>query len=201
MDNESRGSGNDLLYFTSDLHFDHKHVIGYSKRPFANIEEMASSITANWNKKVPKNGRVFVLGDFSFCSKDRLKELLLQLNGNIYIVPGNHDNKAFLNWANTEKLCYVLPQYYELRHNHEKMVLCHFPFDTWNRSHHGSIHLHGHSHGALPSEGRNRLDVGIDARPNKDYSPWSLAEVKEHFQSQRISNELNTIATTTSADD
>lgn len=47
------------------------------------------------------------------------------------------------------------------------ITLCHFPMLVWNKSHHGSINLCGHSHGSLIQsdpfyEEAKRLDCGIE---------------------------------------
>jgi len=43
------------------------------------------------------------------------------------------------------------------------LVLCHYPFRTWNKMGKKSINLHGHSHGRLKPMPR-QFDVGVDAR-------------------------------------
>jgi len=48
-----------------------------------------------------------------------------------------------------------------------------FRMAVWDRSHHGSWHLFGHSHGHVTTVGRS-LDVGVDAW---DFHPVSLIEV------------------------
>jgi calcineurin-like phosphoesterase family protein len=60
-----------------------------------------------------------------------------------------------------------------------RLVLCHYPLAVWNRRHYGSVHLHGHSHGALASIGM-RLDVGVDAW---DFRPCSLPEILARLNS------------------
>jgi calcineurin-like phosphoesterase family protein len=45
---------------------------------------------------------------------------------------------------------------------------------TWNKRHHGAIHLYGHSHGTLPGDAQS-CDVGVDCW---DFYPVSLAQIK-----------------------
>ena len=40
------------VFLTSDLHFGHKNIIEYEKRPFRNVEDMNAGIIKNWNKIV-----------------------------------------------------------------------------------------------------------------------------------------------------
>ena len=80
------------LFFTSDLHFYHKNIISYCNRPFGNVEYMNKRLIEEWNKTVPENGTVFMLGDFCFSeSKQKWDEIVNQLRGRIYHIRGNHD--------------------------------------------------------------------------------------------------------------
>ncbi|MEK6881133.1 MAG: hypothetical protein AABY22_16050, partial [Nanoarchaeota archaeon] len=84
--------------------------------------------------------------------------------------------------------------YLELQVNTESakynFILCHFPFLTWNKSHHKSWSLHGHTHGTLDSlnEFSRRLDVGVDAK-HCNYSPISLDEVKILMENKILDSE------------
>lgn len=81
------GSG---VFFTSDSHFCHESIIHMTNRPFTNAEEMNNALIKNWNNVVGKNDIVFHLGDFCFGTPSKWKSILEQLNGNIYLIVGNH---------------------------------------------------------------------------------------------------------------
>lgn len=74
--------------------------------------------------------------------------------------------------------------YLELRFGKGKgdfIVMSHYAMRVWNKSHHGSIMLHGHSHGSLPSYDNYRtMDVGYDVRP----TPFSLDEIVDIMSSR-----------------
>ena len=53
-----------MIYFTSDLHFNHANIIMLCNRPFQSVEEMNRVLIENWNNAVNKNDDVYVLGDF-----------------------------------------------------------------------------------------------------------------------------------------
>ncbi|MFA8451198.1 MAG: metallophosphoesterase family protein [Bacteroidales bacterium] len=168
------------IYFTSDHHFGHKNIIKYSNRPFADVEEMNNSLIERWNSKIQKNDKVYHLGDIGFCDTSTLKHIISQLNGKIHLVKGNHDRIS----SEIKNLFEWVKDYHELKlndvdHNSGKqlIVLSHYAMRVWNKSHHGSYHLYGHSHGELPDDIHSlSFDVGVDAH---NYYPLSYQEVKE----------------------
>lgn len=157
-------------WFTSDLHFYHKNIMQYCDRPFDDVEKMNRGIIRNWNKVVGHTDDVFVLGDLGFCGIERLKELLLQLNGNIHLIQGNHDSdKAVRSLLrdniirDCERLDFItmvgdeeLPE--------QLLNLCHFPMISWVNKEKGSWMVHGHDHQLpnTPSHSKAHWDVGLD---------------------------------------
>ena len=53
-----------------------------------------------------------------------------------------------------------------------QLVLCHYAMRVWRNSHHGAIHLYGHSHGNLIGDSQS-CDVGVDCWR---FSPVSIEE-------------------------
>ena len=82
----------DKVWFTSDLHFWHKNICKYCNRPYETIEEMNEAIIANWNSVIKEDDVVFVLGDLGFCGIEKLRHLMSQLKGKIFLIQGNHDS-------------------------------------------------------------------------------------------------------------
>lgn len=160
-------------YITSDHHFGHANIIKYANRPFKHVDEMDEQMIQAWNGVVPPTAIVYHLGDLAFMRPEQIVRLVRRLHGTIRLVKGNHDKgikgpayKAF-EWVK---------DYYESTcDDGTKIVMCHYPFLTWNKAHHGAWMLHGHSHNSLRDTGQRRLDVGVDAHPN--YAPFSFAEI------------------------
>ena len=130
-----------MIFYLADLHLWHENVLRYDHRPFADTEEMAECICANWNAAVGKKDRVYVLGDFTW-NPQKAAAMLDRLSGEIHLIRGNHDK---LNGALRERFCSV-QDYLELRDGERKVVLCHYPIAHWNGQFHGAIHLYGHVH-------------------------------------------------------
>lgn len=166
-------------YFTADHHFGHANIIKYTNRPFKSVEEMDNELIRRWNEKVKVNDIVYHLGDFTLLSYKDAYSYLDKLNGNIFIVPGGHDKRWVRHAINFDN-ANVLPSLatYYFGDDAWPFILCHYPLLSWDRSHYGSIHLHGHSHGTIPNEG-GRFDVGIDTN---DFYPYSLEDVMKAIE-------------------
>ena len=166
-----------MIYFTSDHHFGHKNIISYCDRPFKDVEEMNVHLIQKWNETVGVDDHVWYLGDFAFSRRNRIEEILIQLNGHKHLIKGNHDNhkdhKTIEFWESYEKLK-------ELRSEYGLVTLCHYPLEDWRDMNYGTYHLHGHCHGARGPYGR-RLDIGIDSAVEYlgEYRPFSFEEVDE----------------------
>jgi calcineurin-like phosphoesterase family protein len=157
-------------WFSADYHCFHYNICVFCGRPFDNAHAMTEKIIENHNAVVGKDDEFYHLGDLVMnCSKGKAIELLERLNGKKYFIRGNHDK--VLN--KPEVLSHVewLKDYHELtiqdknaKGGKQFIVMSHYPMLSWNRSYHGSIHIHGHVHSSLnqTNEGTNRLDVGID---------------------------------------
>jgi len=168
------------IYFTSDHHFGHTNIIKFSDRPFESVEEMDEELIKRWNSKIRKNDHVYHLGDFGLCKSYRMKDILDQLNGKIYLIRGNHEGAAQANPGRFE----WIKDYFELSipdadapNGRQKIMLLHYAMRVWRSSFRGTWHLYGHSHGNLPDDPKSRsFDVGVDCH---DFYPLSYEEVKQ----------------------
>lgn len=157
------------IFFTSDLHLGHANIIKYSNRPFPNVEEMNEDIIGRWNEDVTPQDIVYILGDVSFDKAQTTAANIRRLNGNKILIYGNHD-RVIRDNANVRGLFSETHDFLERDFKAEgfsgkgvKIVMCHYAMRVWNKSHHGSLHLYGHSHGSLPDNGSRSMDVGMDA--------------------------------------
>jgi calcineurin-like phosphoesterase family protein len=79
------------IWFTSDCHFGHSNIIGYTNRPFKDVNHMNEELIKRWNHKVNPNDLVYHIGDFSFKSGVTRNIYEDRLNGTIVHILGNHD--------------------------------------------------------------------------------------------------------------
>lgn len=155
------------VWFTADTHFGHGAALGRFARPFASVADMDEALIARWNACVGRDDEVWHLGDFAWrVAPERMSPLLARLNGAKHLVTGNNDGPdtvALSGWASVQA-------YRELELDGTRLVLCHYPFRTWNGMYKGALNLHGHSHGQLAGMTR-QVDVGVDVW---DYRPVTL---------------------------
>ena len=175
-----------MIYFTSDTHFGHFNIIKYCNRPYQSIDEMDEALITNWNRTIRPNDIVYHLGDFCFSSYNRLNEILERLNGELHMIRGNHDRVIEDNFKYGELgKIRSLRDYHSLRVNHKTIIMSHYAFRVWDKSHHGSIHIYGHSHGTLPPQGLS-VDVGVDCKEiTPEYRPISLDELLEYMSKRQ----------------
>ena len=156
------------VFFTADTHFGDHRTINIQRRPFADVATMDAALIAGWNAVVGPEDLVWHLGDVA-RRPAAVADLLARLNGRKHLLRGNNDPDATLaaeGWAS-------VGDYAEITVEERNLVLCHYPFRSWNGQHRGAINLHGHSHGRLKPMPR-QYDVGVD--PN-GFAPVRLAQL------------------------
>ena len=185
-----------MIYFSSDFHFGHKNICGPKVsswkdgyRDFDSIEEMDNQIIENVNNLVGVNDTLYFLGDFCFSNPTHFITMVERINcKDIHFILGNHDASVRDNRHDQQDFFSSVSDYKVLKHNKTRFILSHYAFEVWDRSHHGAIHLYGHSHGSLPEGDGLRMDVGIDSIKEKfgDYRPISIDEVEKYMESKQI---------------
>lgn len=167
------------VWFTSDSHFGHKNIIRFSNRPFDNVDEMNEELIKAWNRVVDYNDDVYHLGDFALTNSDKTHSILERLNGNIHLITGNHEKSVLKSGKCKEKFVWIKP-YHEMYVEKQFIVLCHYGMRVWNKSHHKSWMLYGHSHDSMEDKvwGRS-MDVGVDSanRILAEFRPFSYSEI------------------------
>lgn len=199
-----------MIYFTADTHFYHYNIVDLCGRDIGKagwmnrddvVARMNEVLIARWNNYVRPEDTIYHLGDFAFCGKTRAQEVLEQLNGKKIWILGNHDYSladkvgVYFDEIYDYRVIRVHEKYQdddgEWRQFHRKIVLCHFPIESWDGMGHGSWHLHGHCHGNLRNQRGLRMDVGVDTN---NLAPYSLDEITKvlTMRSVVLSNDYQT---------
>jgi len=169
-------------FFASDYHLSHNNVIKYDNRPFVDVSEMNETIINNHNSVVKQDDNFYFLGDFSFGSLASAELYLQRLNGNKFFIKGNHDKRDIIKLY--QKYGIYLGGLEEIKINETKIVLSHYAMRVWDKSHHGSYHLYGHSHGSLENKPWGKsMDVGIMLN---NYFPFSFEQIQSILSQRPI---------------
>ena len=196
----------DKVWFTSDTHFYHENILRYCNRPFRDISEMNEALVRNWNEAVPPDGVIFHLGDFAFGGAEEWEDILNRLNGQIYLILGNHDMKHIQQGV-VSRFTHITQQM-TIRVGSRTILLNHYPFLSYGGAYKKVWQLFGHVHsGPLSVMGKDtrctngkdllrlglllprQYDVGVD---NNDFHPVSFHKVKAIIEGQIASAELQT---------
>ena len=174
------------IFYIADMHFGHKNILKYDKRPFADTEQMDEEIIRRWNERVGDNDTVYVLGDAFFRGEGRSLEIMNRLNGHKRLIRGNHDR----NNGKLMKMWESVGEYEELRDGEQLVVLSHYPMIFYNHQRDGAVMLYGHVHNTREWElvekwQRELWRIGIPARiinvgcmmEYMDYTPRTLDEI------------------------
>lgn len=172
-------------YFTSDTHFYHKNILKFCRdtRDGEDAEEMTELMVDRWNELIKPYDIVYHTGDFSFGSIEKTRLILGRLNGQIHITTGNHDKGL----EGLKPFFASFKVYNTIKIGEHRFALMHYPMESWDQMHRGTIHLHGHIHGDQHHECRimkNRFDIGIDTRKDKKMVPYHFDEVMERIKEQ-----------------
>lgn len=173
----------------------------YANRKFDSVDEMDEVLIRNWNATVGEEDLIYHLGDVSLTREDKTLSVLSRLNGNKYLILGNHEKSVMKKSYNREMFDTIRDMAElkiddtEVKGGKQSIVLCHYAMRVWNKSHHGAIHLYGHSHDSLDNHGEywgKSMDVGVDSayRILGEYRPFSYDEIKD-ILSKRDVNEVD----------
>lgn len=176
------------VWFTSDLHLGHQREFVWEARGYTSYQHHTDGVIDTINQYVKENDILFNLGDL--CLNSDLSGFENYLNKivckNMYYIHGNHESPHYNNIYCSEIKKLLLPDssinsvypvryknivyighYSEIYVNKQFIVLCHYPFMSWNKLNHGAWMLCGHEHGSLhatrPENTNGKiLDVGWD---------------------------------------
>ena len=185
-----------MIYFTSDTHFNHDREFIFGPRGFKNITEANETIIKNWNEIVKPDDDIYVIGDFFLGTDiDFVKEALKTLNGNIYLIIGNHDTpakiKIYKESANVVEIVWAT----QIEYNGRKFYLSHYPTLTADLNSNPDkcvFNLFGHTHSKekFYEDRPYMYNVAVDAHDNR---PVSIEEVFTDIQNEikKCNNFLN----------
>lgn len=156
-------AANRKLYI-SDWHYGHNNILAFDNRPFKTVEDMNAALVERWNAAVHPGDTVYVLGDMFWCNMQEAISVLNQLNGQVFLIKGNHDRCSDGRFL---KKFVKVTEYLEVEDSDRKVVLCHYPIPCF-KNHFLMQELYGHP--CL------MYNVG-SMMPWMDYTPRTLDEI------------------------
>lgn len=171
------------IWFTADLHLGHKHIIHFKKERVRKMkldyndpeynDKHTKYIIEQWNNRIDKKDRVYILGDLSFYNREGTRRILEKLNGEKHLIIGNHDKSCkglenYFESVSQIKTVTFSKHEYDFLNENFIINMCHFPIFSWDRRQHGTVMVHGHTHGNIDEMNELsrelRVDVGYDGK-------------------------------------
>ena len=174
-----------MIYFSSDLHFNHNKPFIYADRGFSSVDEMNTAIIDNFNSMLTDRDDLYLLGDTLMGNTSETILLFQQLKGKIHLIWGNHDT------SNRKRILAQQPNVVEvlgyadiLTYGKQNFYLCHFPTSTSNFDEDKPLNrkllcLAGHTHSTEKFDPCGSYNVAIDAH---NCRPVSIETVLEDFK-------------------
>ena len=151
------------------------------------VRRMDNGIIDNINALVGVNDSLHIMGDIIFLKDITPANRFEKMKGyidkikcrNIHLIMGNHD---YFKKKEYQEIFNSVHYYKELKANHQKFILSHYPFLEWNGKFNNSICLHGHCHSNIENwklehmPNAMLIDVGIDLWDYKSVNLRTLYE-------------------------
>lgn len=168
-----------MKYFTSDLHLQHEHILGFTKRPYSSLADHDKEVLELINSRVGREDELFLLGDIAWYNFDKSWLRCKRT----HLIWGNHDRQKIGRQFTTDNDVLEVKSTDGL----QTFFLSHYPHAFWPGSHRGHMHLYGHMHdmaeGMLDQlfPGRRAMEVGLDSalRIFGKCIPFSEYEVRD----------------------
>ena len=168
------------IFYIADTHLGHGNILRLNNRPFYNVFEMNDTIIKNWNNRVRPEDDIYIIGDFSYKSKESGAGIVQKLNGRKHLIIGNHD-KHNLKDPNFRKCFVEIRDMVDIMDNGRRVIMCHYPIIEWDGYFRGSYLVYGHIHNNTTNNAykcmknlENALNAGVDIN---QFMPVTLDEL------------------------
>lgn len=159
-----------ILIFVS-----HSNIIKYCDRPFGSTEEMNEKLIENWNKVVGKQDRVFMMGDFALCGKEKIIEIGKRLKGKKILILGNHEGASLKTYYEAG---FEMISKYPILFN-EFFILSHEPQYVQENGVYANIFAHVHTNPMYKSVSSRSFCVSAE---RINYTPISFEIIKKQME-------------------
>lgn len=179
------------FYVVSDTHWFHNNIVGFSGRDKQIRWLTGKDIDHNdymvqrWNNVVGRDDTILHLGDLVWggaTSAVFFEEIAPMLNGDKYLILGNHDKKQWKQTYRDAGFKVIKP--FTTKVNGKRVSFSHYPLDP-SVHHENIIRVHGHIHnngypiaadwreGTVPTR-ENHINVSVEMI---DYTPQKITDL------------------------
>ncbi|MFN2190710.1 MAG: metallophosphoesterase [Candidatus Promineifilaceae bacterium] len=168
------------IFLTSDTHFGHDKIWqewGYREEYFE------LEIIKAWNETVTQEDTVLHLGDLTITGLEATREWTEQLNGNKYLIRGNHDYKPEA-WYQDLGFQPIPDAYKRFGYRDGTFMPILFTHEPVLDLPEGWFNIHGHLHGDMHrgiETTDHHFDVGVDVT---GYKPVRLSEILDRLKNR-----------------
>lgn len=193
------------FYVVSDTHWFHKNIVKFCNRDMNHNNIMID----RWNKVVGPTDRILHLGDLLLTTNPDLQvkffdEVAPQLNGDKYLILGNHDNSHWIDYYEDAGFEVIRP--FNMKYRGYDISFDHYPTEKGlierGEQHirvHGHIHNNGYQHIHSSKKEHKRygnINVSVEVI---DYTPQpierlldkAIAEMKPKQQYINVNSKSN----------
>ena len=184
------------IWFTADLHFHHKNILKHCPQrgvvggfDAEDVESHDKWLIEKWNSTIGKKDIVYIIGDFAFGSPEHVKKLLGKLNGQKFLILGNHDKSSdhldgYFKQITQMKCVTFKKSNYDFLDEDFMVYMCHYPMITWPSKHYGCVECHGHCHNRLTDYNEESPDLRMDVGIDNGFKFWNMKEVYDYFKTK-----------------
>ena len=176
-----------MIWLTSDLHLGHDREFIWKVRGFESVKDMNEQTISRWNTLVKPEDEVYILGDIMLGNNDKGMAAIVELNGRLHLIRGNHDTDTRIAlFQSCSQFIEICDAKY-LRYGKYHFYMTHYPCLTGNLEKESltqmTLNLHGHTHSQkkffydLPY----CYNVGMDAH---NCIPVSIDEIIEDMKNK-----------------
>ena len=174
-----------MIWFSSDLHFNHSKNFIYAPRDYANVYDMNNAIIENFHAFVKPEDDLYLLGDTMLGQLEPGIKLFNQLPGKIHLAWGNHDTDVRKEaLSKCHNVVEIIGYANMLKYNHYHFYLSHYPtittnFDIDKPLKQRVLCLAGHTHSKDKFEPCGSYNVSVDAH---SCYPISIDEIISDYK-------------------
>ena len=174
------------IFFTGDLHYQHKNILTLDDRNYETLEDMESYIRAELVQTLSDDNILIDLGDMFFGTRDnKFHGLMSCIPCPIYKILGNHDKEKY--FREHSDYFEMIEDSVIIEVGNQRITLSHYPILDFPYMYSGGLEIFGHTHGHLDNFLKTipylMVDIGFSSGFSKERGTFlhSLDSIYNYF--------------------